>query len=282
MADYFSLTKPRITLMVLLSTFVGCMFGTAGPIDWALVSRAVLGTALSAAGAAALNMTMERSTDRMMVRTRMRPVAAGRIPAANGVLFGVGLACSGVIYLALRVNVSAALLSALTLALYLGLYTPLKRVTWLSMPIGAVPGALPPLIGWAAVQGRADGSGLFLFLLLFLWQFPHFLALSWMYRDDYERARLPMLSVLDRSGRFLSGQSLAFTVLLVLATLWPFYSGEAGLRYLLVALIAGGLFLAAAVAFAANRADEKARRLFFASVTYLPLILILFSFRQYL
>ncbi len=270
MNDYIALTKPRITLMVVLTSLFGFFLASPGPIDIAILANLLVGTALSCAGAGVLNMAMERRADGAMHRTRNRPIPAGRIPAGTAVSFGGILATAGVALLAVKVNALAAGLSAATLALYLLVYTPLKSRTSLCTVIGAIPGALPPVMGWAAARGTLDAGAWALFGVLFFWQLPHFLAIAWMYREDYARAGYPMLPVVDPEGGSTARQVVLQTLALVLISLAPVGLGLVGGAYLAGAAALGLSFLAFGVAFARVRSRERARRLFFASLAYLP------------
>lgn len=197
LADYVELTKPRITLMVVFTALVGFVCATLGPVSLSALAAALLGTGLVAAGASALNMLMERDTDALMQRTRSRPLPAGRLRPGDALLFGIGLTAFGLLELTWLSGSLAALVALATWSSYLFLYTPLKRRTSLSTLVGAIPGALPPVIGWAAARQSLEGGAFVLFAILFLWQIPHFLAIAWIYRDDYARAALPMLPVLE-------------------------------------------------------------------------------------
>jgi protoheme IX farnesyltransferase len=270
MSDFIALTKPRITLMVVLTALFGFYLASPGPIDVALLANLLIGTALSCAGAGVLNMAIERRADGAMHRTRNRPVPAGRIPVGTAVSFGGILATAGVALLAVKVNTLTAGLSLATLALYLLVYTPLKSRTSLCTVIGAVPGALPPVMGWAAATGSLDSGAWALFGVLFFWQLPHFLAIAWMYREDYARAGYPMLPVVDPEGGSTARQVVLQTLALLLISLAPVSLGLAGGAYLAGAAALGLSFLAFGLAFAQVRSRERARRLFFASLAYLP------------
>ena len=235
-----------------------------------LLANLLIGTALSCAGAGVLNMAMERRADGAMHRTRNRPVPAGRVPLGTAVSFGGILATGGVILLAAKVNALTAGLSLATLVLYLGVYTPLKSRTSICTIVGAIPGALPPVMGWAAARGTLDPGALALFGVLFFWQLPHFLAIAWMYREDYARAGYPMLPVVDPEGTSTARQVVLQTLALMLISLAPVWMGFAGRTYLAGAAALGLAFLAFGVAFAQIRSRERARRLFFASLAYLP------------
>ncbi len=269
------LFKMRLTILVLLTTFVGFYAGWRGPMDWGLMGHTMLGTALLAAGASALNQLLEREYDAKMRRTRDRPLPSGRLTAEAALLIGGICAGAGMIYLALSVNRLTACLGGLTLASYLLVYTPLKRRTTLNTAIGAIPGALPPLMGWTAARGAVTGDGWSLFAILFFWQLPHFLAIAWMYREDYARAGFVMLPVVDPTGARTGKQALSHTLGLLPVSLCPFLFGLAGPVYLAGALALGAGFLACAWQFSRQISVAAARRLFYASIVYLPLLLAL-------
>ena len=271
--DYLELTKPRITALVVLTTYVGFYLGVQGRIDPWLVLHALLGTAMVCAAASALNQVWEREADARMRRTQRRPLPAERLGQNEALLFGVALAIVGLLQLALFVNMLASLLAAATLASYLFLYTPLKRRTWLCTTVGAVPGALPPVIGWAAARGGVDLGAASLFAIVFIWQLPHFYAIAWMYRDDYARGGFPMLTVIDPEGAVTGRQIVAWAAALVPASLLPALLGMAGALYFAGALVLGAGFLALAVRLAWTCEVVHARRVFLASIVYLPVIL---------
>lgn len=271
-ADYVALGKPGITVMVAITAALGYYVAAAGAVDWTVLGHLVAGTMLSSAGAAALNMVLERRLDARMERTRSRPIPAGRLGARESAIVGLLLSAAGLGWLAAGVNPLSALISGLTIATYLGAYTPLKTVSSLCTIVGAVPGALPPVLGWAATGALGPGAAV-LFLILFFWQLPHFLALAWMYRDDYARGGFPMLPVQDPDGSATGRQVVLQTMALLVASLAPALMGFAGEAYLAAALVLGTGFLGFGVAFAASRTRERASRLFFASIAYLPLLL---------
>jgi heme o synthase len=273
-ADYIALTKPRLNFLVVASSAAGHYLGAAGGFDPARMAEAVVGTALVAGGAAALNMVFERDTDGLMRRTRMRPLPDGRVTSTDATLFGAVLASAGLALLAARTNLTAAALALATIVVYLAIYTPMKRRTPLATLVGAVPGALPPLIGWTAARGTIDAGGAALFAIVFLWQIPHFMAISWLYRDDYATARFPMLSVVDAAGHRASRQALWYSVALLPVSLAPAALGIAGPVYAVAAALLGIAMLVLAARFAAGRDDASARQLFFGSITYLPLLWI--------
>ena len=273
-ADYLALTKPRLNFLVVATSAAGYYLGTTGTTDVAAMAEAVAGTALVAAGAAALNQLYERDTDALMRRTRLRPLPAGRVTPADARIFGMALSAAGLIVLAARANWLSTALALATLLTYLAIYTPMKRRTPLSTIVGAVPGALPALIGWTASHGSIDLSGAALFAIVFCWQLPHFMAIAWLYRDDYAKAGFPMLPVIDPDGRRAGKQALYWALLLVFASVAPTYSGLAGTVYVAVALVLGAAMFALAVRFASARNEATARALFYGSITYLPLLWI--------
>jgi len=273
LGDFATLTKPGITVMVAITAAVGFYVASQAGFDWTLFLHLTIGTLLSSAGASALNMLMERKLDALMDRTKGRPLASGRMAPAEAAVFGGLLSAAGLAWLALGVNLVTAGLSAATMASYLALYTPLKTKSSVCTLVGAVPGALPPVMGWAAARGSLDLGGWLLFLILFFWQLPHFLALAWMYREDYARAGFPMLSVEEPTGASTGRQVVLQTLALLIVSFLPFGFDLAGEGYLVASLVLGTAFLGFGVAFAAQRTRERASRLFLASVAYLPLLL---------
>jgi len=276
--DFFELTKPRITVLVVATTLVAFYLGSPAPLPLSLLFNTLLGTALVAGGASALNMYIERDLDARMHRTARRPLPTGRLQPEEALAFALAIAIVGMAYLYLTVNPLTCLLSAATLLSYLSLYTPLKTRTWLCTMIGAVPGALPVIMGWAAATGGLAAGGWALFAVMFLWQMPHFYAIGWMYREDYARGGFPMLPVLDSSGTRTSRHTVVFTLALTAASTLPYFSGIAGRPYTLGALVLGLVFLYFSIMFATRRERTSARRLFFYSIAYLPLILALLMF----
>jgi protoheme IX farnesyltransferase len=274
LADYIALTKPRLNGLVVATSAAGYYLGSTGALNLPAMAAAVAGTALVAGGAAALNQVYERDTDALMQRTRMRPLPDRRVPVADARTFGLVLAAAGLALLGARANLLATALAFATLAVYLIIYTPMKRWSPMATLVGAVPGALPPLIGWTASDGRLAVGGGALFLIVFLWQIPHFMAIAWLYRDDYGKAGFPMLPVLEPDGRRTGRQAVLYATALVPASLVPTLVGLSGPVYAAVALVLGAALLALACRFAASRTDRAARWLFFASITYLPLIWI--------
>jgi protoheme IX farnesyltransferase len=271
-AVYADLFKARLTSLVLMTTALGFYLGSDAR-DYLLLFHVVGGMALVAAGGAALNQWSERDHDARMQRTRERPLPSGRLQPATVLWIGWGSSLSGILYLTFAANLLTGLLAAFTLVTYIFVYTPLKRVTWLNTLVGAVPGALPPLIGWTAARGTVDTAGLSLFAIQACWQIPHFMAIAWIYRDEYARAGFRMLPVEDPQGLRTSRQSLLFTAALFCASLAPWVLGLAGTLYLAAALVLGVLFVSSAVQFTLNLTVGNARRLFYASILYLPLVL---------
>lgn len=281
LTDLVVLTKLRVNALVVATTAGGYYMASTGPIDPATLVVVCLGTALVASGAAAFNQVTERATDRLMERTRHRPVADGRMSAGEGRAIATVLSVTGLVLIWLGANAPAALTALATLVSYTAVYTPLKRRSSLATIVGAVPGALPPLIGWAAVTGSlADPAPWALFFIMFLWQLPHFLAIAWMYRDDYARAGLPMLPVIDRHGAMTGRQVTLWAATIVPFSELPYMLGLTSAVYAAGALVLGLAQLGIAVAFAVNRTDKTARALFYASITYLPLLWLLMSFAR--
>jgi protoheme IX farnesyltransferase len=272
--DFVELTKPRITFLVLVTTAVGYALGLPDAFEASSFFFLMTGTALLSGGASALNQYMEREADGRMHRTRNRPIPAGRVAPVEALAFGLTICALGHAFL-VAAGWLAALLGLASAASYVLLYTPLKRVTSLCTVVGAVPGALPPMMGWAAARGRLDGGAWALFAILFLWQLPHFLALAWMYRDDYERGGFPMLPVTDREGGSTGRQTVLYAAALLPATLLAGMLVSAGEAFLWSALALGLLFLSFSVRFAWTRTVASARRLFLLSVLYLPAVLTL-------
>ena len=272
--DYIALTKPRLNFLVVATSAAGYYLGGPRSADVVAMAEAVAGTALVAAGAAALNQFYERDTDALMRRTRLRPLPAGRVAPGDARLFGLALSAAGLVLLAARANWLSAALALATLIIYLVVYTPMKLRTSAATLVGAVPGALPALIGWTASHGSIAAGGATLFAIVFLWQVPHFMAIAWLYRDDYGRAGFPMLAVIEPEGRRAGRQAVWYAVALVPVSLAPTLVGIAGLVYGASALVLGIAMLGLAVRFSATRSETSARALFFGSITYLPLIWI--------
>ena len=271
-ADFVMLTKPRLNLLVLITTLAGVYLAAPEGVPLPLLMHTLVGTALVAGGAAALNQVWERDTDRLMARTAGRPLPGGRLRTGEGTWFGMALSVAGLAELAVAVNLVAAAVAALTLASYVLIYTPMKRRSSLSTLVGAVPGALPPVIGWVAVTGSVTLAPLVLFGIQFLWQMPHFFGLAWMYREDYAAAGIPLLPVTEPDGRRTGQQALLYAAALWPVSLMPAVVGLAGLPYSLVATALGFVFIALAALFARERTHATARRLFLFSITYLPLL----------
>ena len=270
--DYCELTKPEVNLLILMTTSAGYYLGSAGPFRAGRFFGTLLGTLLVASGTATLNQLMERRYDAQMRRTAQRPLPSGRLSSNEALALGLLLSLSGGTYLALAVNGLAAALAITTLLAYLLVYTPLKRKTPLCTLVGAIPGAMPTLIGWAGASGRIDRNALFLFAVLFLWQFPHFLAIALMYREDYARAGFRMLPAFDHEGLFTRAEIIAFTVILVLVTGLR-VSGPSTALSSLVMFVAGGFFLYYTARLAASNSRSLASRVVHASVFYLPVVL---------
>jgi heme o synthase len=276
-ADFLELTKPRITMLVLVTTAVGYVLGVRGAFEPAVFAALLAGTALLSGGASVLNQYWEREADGRMRRTRSRPLPSGRVAPGAALAFGLILSAAGLGLLASASGL-AYFLGAAALGSYVLAYTPLKRVTSLCTVVGAVPGAIPPLLGWAAARGTLEPGAWALFAVLFLWQLPHFLAIGWIYREDYARGGFPMLTVTDPDGRSTGRQAVLYAAALLPTTLVAGALSADGPAYLWGALALGAAFLACAVAFAKTRSLAWARRLFVASVLYLPAVLGLMVF----
>ena len=273
LADLAVLVKARLTLLVLVTTAVGFYLGSESPIDYMALFHVVFGTAAAAAGAAALNQWWERTADAMMRRTKMRPIPAGRMRPLQALLLGVVLSIFGVGYLAIVCNLLSAALAAITIGIYIFAYTPMKRASTANTAVGAIPGAIPPMIGWAAARGNIGAGAWSLFAIVFLWQLPHFFAIAWMFREDYSRAGFRMISSDDRSGERSASQSVFFCILLLVIAGLPTFLGIANFVYLATELFLGGLFTAVAMRFLRMRTPSAARSLFIVSIVYLPLLL---------
>lgn len=276
--DFVELTKPRIVVMVLITTFVGFYLGISGTADYLCLLHTLLGTALVAGGTLALNQVIEREADAKMERTKMRPLPDGRLQPTEALVFGALITIGGLLYLALLVNLLSTLVTAAIVVSYLFAYTPLKMKTSLCMVIGAVPGALPPVIGWAAVRGTLDLEAWVLFAIMFLWQMPHSLAIGWLYREDYARAGFRLLPVLDPQGKSTGRQIVTNCLALLTVGLLPTLIGFTGVVYFFSALALGGMFLWYGIALARSCSREAARRLLFASLIYLPVLLAVMAF----
>jgi heme o synthase len=273
-ADFVSLTKPRLNLLVIATAAAGYYLGSATPFDFAGFVHMTIGTALVAGGSAAFNQIAERRFDALMERTRWRPLAAGRIGPREAFGFAMTLSVAGLAWLALGTNALATGVAFVTLVTYVLLYTPLKPRTSFATVIGAIPGALPPMIGWAAATNTLSREAWLLFGLVFLWQMPHFLAIAWLCREDYGRAGFPMLPVVEPDGRSTAQQVAAYAAALVPVSLTPAIVGLAGPVYFVSALLLGLAFLYFSLRFAMRRTRRDAKNLFLASITYLPLVLI--------
>jgi protoheme IX farnesyltransferase len=278
---YAELTKPRITFLIVLTSAAGFCLGAKGGLDYARFAHAMLGVALLSSGIATLNQYMERDLDGLMRRTQLRPLPSGKLAPVEALIFGAGLTLIAEAYLALLVNPLTALLGLTVVAGYLFMYTPLKTRTTLSTAVGAFPGAMPPLIGWTAASGEMTMGAWVLFAILFLWQFPHFLAIAWMYREDYGRAGIKMLPVVEPEGRITGQQIVAYTLMLLPVSLIPTLIGISGKIYFYGAIVLGLLFLFSSITAALSKSRQQARRLLLASVLYLPLLFGLMVLNQY-
>ena len=270
--DYWSLTKPEVNFLVVITTLVGYDLGARAPLHLAALVNTLLGTFLVASGTATLNQYWERAFDARMRRTVNRPLPAGRLAPAHALWFGLLVSAGGGLYLAATVNLLSSALALFTLLTYLLLYTPLKRKTAWCMFIGAFPGAMPPLIGWAAARGSLSAEAWALYAIVFLWQFPHFLSIAWMYREDYSRAGYLMLPPDDAHGRSMAWQVVLCSLALVPVSLVPAWLGQAGPVYFFGALALGLGFALYGARLAASRSNALARRVLLASVVYLPLV----------
>lgn len=274
-AAYAELTKPRITVLIVLTSAAGFALGSPGPVNYVAMLSALFGIGLLSSGIATLNQYAERDLDGLMRRTANRPLPAGKLAPWEALAFGAGITILAEAYLLVFVNPLSALLGLTVIAGYLFAYTPLKTRTSLSTLVGAFPGAIPPLIGWTAARGSISLEGWVLFAILFLWQFPHFLAIAWMYREDYSRAGILMLPVVEPNGRVTAQQIVVYTLMLLPVSLLPVALGMAGTIYLYGALVLGLLFLYSSLRAAFSMSRQSARRLLLASVLYLPLLFLL-------
>ena len=272
--DYLELSKSRIVLMVVMTAAAGYVIGTKDFSVFALFN-VLFGTALVAAGTNALNQWWERDLDARMLRTARRPVPAGRISPRAALIFSTAIAIAGTIYLALAVNWLTAFLGAFTLTSYVFVYTPLKRISTACTVVGAIPGAIPPLMGWAAATGSLGTGGWIAFAILFLWQLPHFMAISWTHREDYGRAGFAMLSVRDREGVSVGRQAVFYSIVLLAVSVAPSFLGMAGVGYLIGAAGAGAAILLASIKFLRERSARRARALFMTSNIYLLVMMVL-------
>jgi protoheme IX farnesyltransferase len=271
--DLSELVKAKLSLLVLFTTLVGFLMGWEGPMNYLLLAATLAGTALSACGAAALNQWWERDLDARMKRTQQRPLPARRMHPSDALLFGLLFSLSGLAVLFIFTNIRAAVLALITITIYLLVYTPMKRVSSLNTLVGAIPGALPPLIGWVAAVGHYTLEGGLLFAILWLWQMPHFLAIAWMYREDYAKAGFIMLSNYDAAGFISARQALLYSACLWLVSLTPALFFYVHAWYFFGALVLGVAFCGAALRFLMRRSRTSARALFLASIAYLPLLL---------
>jgi len=274
---YLELSKSRIVLMVLVTTAAGYVIG-AHPFRWLVLLNALIGTGLVAAGTNALNQYVERDFDGMMKRTRRRPLPSGRMTPRAALVFATSISIIGTVYLGLLVNWLTALLGAFTLVTYVFLYTPLKRVSTTCTIVVAVPGAIPPLMGWTAATGALGLGGWIAFGILFFWQLPHFMAISWMYREDYGRADFKMLSVVDDDGKAVAREAILYSLALLTVSVAPYFFGMTGLVYLFVATMAGLWIFVSSLMFLADRGPQPERSLFMSSNMYLLTIMALFVF----
>jgi protoheme IX farnesyltransferase len=277
--DYYTLTKPEVNLLILMTTSAGYYLASRGPFRIAGLVNTLIGTLLVASGTATLNQWMERVWDGQMRRTANRPLPSGRLSTREAFLFGMGLSVAGGLYLAMTVNLLSAFLAIFTLSSYLLIYTPLKRKTPLCTLLGAFPGAMPTLIGWAGASAGIDRQAWYLFSILFLWQFPHFLAIALMYRDDYARAGYKMLPDFDVDSRFTRAEIVGFTLVLIATTMLPLV-GRGGAIYLTGMLLAGAFLLYHVTKLAQSASKGLASQVVHASVIYLPIVLGLLIARK--
>jgi protoheme IX farnesyltransferase len=280
MNDLFVLTKVRLNTLVVFTTAAGYYMALQGPVNWLQLVMVCFGTALVAGGSAAFNQIQERDVDALMERTKTRPMPQRRMTIQHARFVGYATSIVGLAILVIFSNWLAAAIALATTLLYVLVYTPMKLKSSLATVVGAVPGALPPMIGWAAARGSVDLVSWTLFLIMFLWQLPHFLAIAWMCREDYARAGMPMLSVVDTDGSMTGRQAVVYAAALVPFSVAPMLFGMAGRAYGIGALVLGLTLVAVAIGFAAKRSRENARMLFLATITYLPLLLILMAFSR--
>ncbi len=273
-ADFLTLTKPRLNSLVLVTSVAAYYLGGGNELPWARLLHTLVGTALVAAGASALNQFWERDTDRLMRRTERRPLPDARMHPQDAMWFGIGLSAVGIADLTLGVNPLTAGVAAVTLASYVLVYTPLKMRTSLSTIVGAIPGALPAVIGWAAATNTLSVEGWVLFGIVFMWQMPHFLAIAWMFRDDYARAGIPLLPVIQPDGRTTAHQAVLYAAGLIPVSFLPTAVGLASAYYLVGAMALGAILIVLSFEFATTRGMPAARRLFFGTILYLPLLWI--------
>ena len=271
-ADFVALTKPRLNSLVVVTAAIGYYLGAASSLDLAHLVEAVLGIALVAGGAAGLNQIYERDTDSLMFRTRMRPLAAQRVTTNEALIFSLALIAVGLIILAITANLLSAFLALLTVVSYNVIYTPMKRRSQLATLVGAVPGALPPMIGWVAARGALSAEAWALFAIVFVWQIPHFMAIAWLYRADFGRAGFPLLPVVEPTGKSAARHAVLFSLLLVPLSLVPYFLRMSGPAYAVGAAAGSVGLLWLAVSFGMQRTDARARLLFLGSITYLPIL----------
>ncbi|HTR46286.1 MAG TPA: heme o synthase [Verrucomicrobiae bacterium] len=271
---YVVLTKPDVTFLVVITTVAGFYLGSTGPLDWGRLLHTLGGTLLVAGGTAALNQYIEREMDAVMRRTASRPLPSGQLQPREVLAFGIAGIVLGAAWLALAVNALSALVAVATTVLYLGLYTPLKTRTTLSTAVGAIPGALPPMIGWAAAHGTLSLGGWILFAILFVWQFPHFMSIAWMYREDYARAGIKMLPTVDPKGHATFRQIVMASAVLVWVSALPAVVGMAGIWYFFGALVLGMVLLQVGLWANRTRTNVRAKWLMHATVMHIPLLLV--------
>jgi protoheme IX farnesyltransferase len=273
LADFYELTKPRMNFLVVITTMVGFYMASPGQIDWLRLLHTILGTVMCAASAAVLNQLIEKDHDAKMPRTKNRPLPTGRILPREAAVYGLTFGFFGVVYLALAVNMLTSLLGLATMLIYLLAYTPLKRITSLNTIVGAVPGAIPPLMGFTAVNNALSAEAIAVFGILFFWQLPHFLAIAILYRRDYEAGGFKMLPCVDHEQRLTNLMILLYTVALLPVSLLPTMLGMSGIAYFTAAVLLGLAFFSFGITCATTRQRVDARKLFFASIIYLPLLL---------
>ena len=272
---YVELTKPKILSLVLVTTTLGYYLGGRGIVSYEGLLWLLAGAGMVCAGSGVLNNYLERDIDCKMLRTKDRPIPSGMVSPAQALNFGIILVLFGIVVLSLKLNLLTAFLSLLTAFLYVLVYTPMKRLSWLNTTIGSIPGALPPMGGWAAATNNLDFGAWALFFILFVWQHPHFFAIAWMYREDYKRGGFKMLPVLDPSGKTTFQQIIIFSIILIPVSILPVLIGISGKIYLTGALILACILLAIGINFAQTKSNSDARKLLKATVFYLPILLIL-------
>jgi protoheme IX farnesyltransferase len=280
-ADFVTLTKPRLNSLILVTTMVAYFLGGGEELSWMRLAHTLIGTALVAAGASVFNQWWERDTDRLMRRTRMRPLADRRMHPQDGLWFGVLLTALGIADLTLGVNLLTAAVAAATLVSYVFFYTPLKTRTSLSTIVGAIPGALPAVIGWTAATNTLSIEGWVLFGIVFIWQMPHFLAIAWLFREDYTAAGIPLLPVVQPDGRTTGHQAVLYSAALIPVSFLPTAVGLASLYYMVGALVLGAVLLVLSLEFASTRDRSAAKRLFFATILYLPILWVVLLVDHY-